>query len=147
MTPAERLEADRRRTTERLERLQKEHAGFVAASKDSNADDEHDPEGATIAFERSQVATVTRQHQQHLVEIDAALDRVEAGTYGVCEGCNCKIPLARLNALPYATYCIQCQRESEKYGSIGGHENDWGRVNDSSSDSEASLDDIEIDVS
>ena len=51
------LEAERQRTTQRLERLRQDHEGFVAASLDSNADDEHDPEGATIAFERSQVKT------------------------------------------------------------------------------------------
>src|SRR5205085_9967661 len=81
-----------------------------------------------------------------LASVENALERMRAGHYGVCEGCSIKIPLARLNALPYATYCIDCQRESEKYGSLGGHDHDWGRVNDGGSESEASLDDIEIDV-
>jgi DnaK suppressor protein len=57
--------------------------------------------------------------------------------------------MARLNALPYATYCIQCQREAERYGSIGGHDQDWGRLSDSGGggEVEATLDDIELDVS
>jgi hypothetical protein len=50
--------------------------------------------------------------------------------------------------LPYATYCIQCAREAEKYGSVGGHDQDWGRISESGGgESEATLDDIEIDVS
>jgi len=108
VNPRRRLADERLRTTERLERLQADHAGFVEASKDSNADDEHDPEGATIAFERSQVATVARQHQQHLAEIDAALERVEAGTYGVCEECGARIPEERLEARPTARHCLGC---------------------------------------
>ena len=50
---------------------------------------------------------------RELVQIDAALERMREGTYGLCEICNNKIPLARLNALPYATTCIECQRAAE----------------------------------
>jgi len=108
VNPRQRLAEERARTTDRLERLHADHAGFVEASKDSNADDEHDPEGATIAFERSQVATLARQHQAHLAEIDAALARLEAGTYGTCEVCGEPIPEARLEARPVARRCVAC---------------------------------------
>jgi len=104
----ERLRADRRRTKERLARLSAEHAGFVAASLDSNADDEHDPEGATIAFERSQVETLARRLQEHLAEIAAAEDRLADGSYGRCEGCGEVIPDARLEARPAARTCVTC---------------------------------------
>ena len=87
-----RLEAERRRTTQRLERLRQDHEGIVAASLNSNADDEHDPEGATIAFERSQVETLVRQLQQHLADIEAAERRLDDGGYGICERCNAAIP-------------------------------------------------------
>ena len=97
-----RLEEERRRTNERLDRLGRDHAGFVAASLNSNADDEHDPEGATIAYERSQVETLARRLRQHLVEIEAAVARLDAGSYGVCERCNRPIPLDRLDARPTA---------------------------------------------
>ncbi len=103
-----RLEAERRRTTQRLERLRRDHEGFVAASLDSNADDEHDPEGATIAFERSQVETLARRLQQHLAEIDAAERRLGEGGYGICERCAGPIPEARLEARPTARTCIGC---------------------------------------
>jgi RNA polymerase-binding transcription factor DksA len=103
-----RLEAERRRTTQRLERLRLDHEGFVAASLNSNADDEHDPEGATIAFERSQVETLARQLQQHLADIDAAEQRLGDGSYGICESCGGAIPEERLEARPAARTCVGC---------------------------------------
>jgi DnaK suppressor protein len=103
-----RLEAERRRTTQRLERLRHDHDGFVAASMNSNADDEHDPEGATIAFERSQVETLVRQLQQHLAEIEAAERRFDDGGYGICERCAGAIPEDRLEARPTARTCVGC---------------------------------------
>jgi RNA polymerase-binding transcription factor DksA len=80
--------------------------GLFAASRDSNADDEHDPEGQTIAYERSQLAAVTRQAQEHLAEVDAAIERVAAGTYGVCEVGGEPIPESRLEARPTARTCV-----------------------------------------
>ena len=81
---------------------------MVAASRGSNADDEHDPEGATIAFERSQVGALVRQAQLHAVEIDAAIGRLESGVYGTCERCGGRISAGRLEARPVARTCIQC---------------------------------------
>ena len=89
-------------------RLSDDHADFVAASEGSNADDEHDPEGATIAFERSQVATLARQARDHLAQVDAALARVEAGTYGTCTGCGQPISAERLEVRPTAEKCVAC---------------------------------------
>ena len=102
------LDAERRRTDARLARLHAEHVGFVDASRDSNADDEHDPEGATIAFERSQVGALTRQAEQHLAELDQAEGRLAAGTYGTCSICGAVIPDARLEARPTASTCVAC---------------------------------------
>jgi DnaK suppressor protein len=106
--PAEALARERDRTAVRLRHLTGDHAGIVEASRDSNADDEHDPEGATIAFERSQVEALVRQARAHLVEVDAALDRVGAGTYGTCERCGRPIAAARLEARPVARTCVTC---------------------------------------
>jgi DnaK suppressor protein len=108
MTAQERLAAERRRTVERLERLRVEHEGFVAASLNSNADDEHDPEGATIAFERSQVETLARRLRQHLAELDAAAQRLAEGCYGICQRCGEPIPEERLEARPAALTCVGC---------------------------------------
>jgi DnaK suppressor protein len=91
----------------------------------------------------SQLAEV---ESRELAQIENALERIRSGNFGVCEGCSCKIPLARLNALPYATLCIECQREAEKYGGVSGAANDWGRILDSSGDADVSISDIELDV-
>ncbi len=78
----------------------------VEASKDTNADDEHDPEGATIAYERSHLAALVEQARRRLVEIDEAVSRVGAGTYGVCEVCGGPRSVQRLEARPFARTCI-----------------------------------------
>jgi DnaK suppressor protein len=67
---------------------------------------------------------------RELANIEVALERVRGGKYGLCEICNGKIPLARLNALPYATSCIECQRASETAGAGGAYSGDWSRVLD-----------------
>lgn len=109
MTSArDRLVALRREVEAGLARLGAEHAAMVAASRDSNADDEHDPEGATIAFERAQVDALARAAIERLAEVDAALERVDAGRYGVCERCGAPIPAARLAVRPTAVTCVAC---------------------------------------
>jgi DnaK suppressor protein len=104
----ERLEAERAQTLRRLINLTDDYDAVVAASRDTNADDEHDPEGATIAFERSQVGALVRDARHHLAEIDAAEARLEAGTYGTCENCGEPIAEGRLEARPVARTCIRC---------------------------------------
>ncbi len=106
----EALEDERVRTRRRLADLTGDYAGIVEAARDSNVDDEHDPEGATIAFERSQVGALAEQARQHLVEVDAALVRLDEGTYGVCERCGAAIAPGRLEARPTARTCITCAR-------------------------------------
>ncbi|MDX6375612.1 MAG: DnaK suppressor protein [Nocardioidaceae bacterium] len=103
-----RLQADHEEALGRSASLTGDFDAVVAASRDTNADDEHDPEGATIAFERSQLRALVRQVQLHLVEIDAAMKRLEAGTYGTCEGCGGAIGEDRLEARPAARTCIRC---------------------------------------
>lgn len=80
----------------------------VAASAFSNADDEHDPEGATIAFERAQLAALVRQARSDLEEAVAALARLDDGIYGTCERCGRPVPAARLEARPTARRCVAC---------------------------------------
>ncbi len=108
MTARARIEAERRVVRRRLAGLLDEHDGFVAASRDTNADDEHDPEGATIAFERSQVDSLLRQVQRRLTELDAALVRLDVGDYGRCERCGRAIDPDRLDARPEARTCLAC---------------------------------------
>ena len=85
-----------------------DHDGMVEASRDSNADDEHDPEGSTIAFERSQLASLLRQTDDRLAEVEAALQRVADGTYGRCERCGHPVEPERLQARPTARTHVAC---------------------------------------
>jgi RNA polymerase-binding transcription factor DksA len=102
------LAADREETQRRLARLEGELAGIVDAAQAANIDDEHDPEGATIAFEREHAAALTAQARQHLADIEAALARLADGRYGTCERCGGPISPARLAARPAAATCITC---------------------------------------
>lgn len=81
---------------------------LVEARRGDNSDDEHDPEGATLAFERSQSDALLKQSEQRLAEITAALARLDAGTFGVCTGCGGVIPEERLEIRPYAGTCVAC---------------------------------------
>ncbi|MFG1910982.1 TraR/DksA family transcriptional regulator [Kribbella sp. NPDC048928] len=102
------LEAERQQALQRLSGLSGDFNEVVAAARDANADDEHDPEGATIAFERSQVAALVLQIQRHLAEVGAAIERLSAGTYGICESCGRPVAKARLEARLTARTCIRC---------------------------------------
>jgi DnaK suppressor protein len=90
--------------------LTREFDEVVAASRSSNADDEHDPEGATIAFERQQVAALLEQARRRLADVEVAIRAVEAGVYGICESCGGPIAAERLAARPAARTCIACAR-------------------------------------
>ncbi|WP_426594346.1 TraR/DksA family transcriptional regulator [Cellulomonas sp. McL0617] len=104
----ERLLSLRAAAAETLGALEATHRAVVDASRDSNADDEHDPEGATIAFERAQVEALARETADRITSIDAAVGRIDAGTFGICVVCGQAIPQGRLEARPTATTCVAC---------------------------------------
>ncbi|WP_300402182.1 TraR/DksA C4-type zinc finger protein [Nocardioides sp.] len=108
MDASARLRAERARTLRRLATLSDDYAEVVAASRDTNADDEHDPEGATIAFERSQMGALAAAARAHLAEVEAAEERLASGTYGVCERCGETIGGERLAVRPAARRCVRC---------------------------------------
>jgi len=89
---------------------------------------------------------------KELAQIERALRRLKAGAYGLCEVCAKRIPVARLNALPYSTMCIECQRDMENNPSWFGsrQNNDWEKVYNSHTpmeeQKEVNIADIEIDV-
>jgi len=88
---------------------------------------------------------------RELAQIDLSIRKLKQGSYGTCEGCSKKIPIARLNALPFSTMCIECQRELEEYGSLEGRgvKGDWGKVDDSFAMDEknVSISELEMDLS
>ena len=110
MTAVDDLTRTRAETLAHIAALTAEFDGVVAASASSNADDEHDPEGATIAFERQQLAALLEQARQRLADVDAALARAAAGDYGRCVECGREIAPERLAARPQARTCISCAR-------------------------------------
>jgi DnaK suppressor protein len=89
-----------------LKELRSESPGDVVDAAYDSAQDEIS----------SQLAEV---ESRELASIENALERMKTGKYGQCEVCGGRIPMARLNALPYATVCIECQRELERSGSSG----------------------------
>ena len=105
---AELLAANRAGTLDRLTGLERELAAIIESSYSTATDDEHDPEGATLAFERQHVAALVSQARQQLAQIDAAMLRLAEGTYGRCESCGRPISAARLAARPMTTLCINC---------------------------------------
>ena len=109
MTP-DPLAEERAAVLAQIEALSREFDEVVAASRASNADDEHDPEGATIAFERQQVVALLDQARRRLADAEAALARREHGDYGICETCGRPIAPERLAARPAARTCIDCAR-------------------------------------
>jgi DnaK suppressor protein len=104
----ERLAAERADTVERLSGLERELRGIIESADTAGTDDEHDPEGATIAFERQHVAALLSQAREHLRQIDAAMRKLAEGSYGRCERCGQDIGAARLAARPAATRCMSC---------------------------------------
>ncbi len=73
----------------------------------------HMAEDATAAFDQAAAVSLQRGHQVALDEVERALARMTAGTYGVCERCRTQIDFARLKAIPQAVFCMTCQRVAE----------------------------------
>ncbi|PZS33240.1 MAG: DNA-binding protein [Pseudonocardiales bacterium] len=88
--------------------LEHDHGQIVAAAEAANGDDEHDPEGATIAFERQQVTALLQQARRTRADLEHALDQVDQGRYGECERCGDPIAAERLAARPAARTCLSC---------------------------------------
>ena len=88
----------------------------------------------------SQLAEV---ESRELARIDEALERMRDGSYGVCEGCKQNIPLARLQALPYATCCIECKRKLEESGFSNTKDVDWSNILDIG-DNDSTFSDVEV---
>jgi len=104
----ERIAGERAAAQARLESLQHHLTSIREVSTWTGTDDEHDPEGATIAFERAQVQGLLEAAREEIAELDRAEARLDAGTYGVCARCGTAIGRERLDALPAATTCITC---------------------------------------
>ena len=133
----------------RRDALRKALAGDLGLLKELHEQSSGDVVDAALDSVQDEISSqLAEVESRELSRIEYALERMREGHFGTCEGCETVIPMARLNALPYATYCIACQREAERQGATNSSEVDWGRLLDSSSnDVDLSINDIELDVS
>jgi DnaK suppressor protein len=101
------LAAERAAALELRAQLERELSAIIESGS-AGADDEHDPEGATLAFERQHAAALLNGARQRLAEIEAAMVRMAGGSYGLCTACGGTIGAGRLSARPAASTCIRC---------------------------------------
>jgi DnaK suppressor protein len=102
------LRVERERTRARVAALSRDVARIVEDATLTPPDDEHDPDGATVGFERAQASHLLADARAHLAELDAAEVRLASGTAPTCESCGGTIPLKRLLARPTARRCVAC---------------------------------------
>jgi len=103
------LRSEREATIARIDALTAEFDDIVTGTAEANSDDEHDPEGSTLAFERARVSTLLDQGRAYLDELERAQRQIADGTYGVCEHCGSAIPRDRLAARPATRTCVGCR--------------------------------------
>jgi DnaK suppressor protein len=106
------LTGERRLALEQIDALASSFDELVASTREVATDDEHDPEGHTVAFERQQVAALLESARTRLRDVDAALARIDEGTYGTCESCGDAIRPERISARPAARTCVACARRT-----------------------------------
>jgi RNA polymerase-binding transcription factor DksA len=112
MVARERLDAEYARVVGRIGALQREYDAIVAAAESANIDDEHDPEGATVGFERAQVQALLQRAHDNLADLAVARERLDRGDYGICATCGQPIDKARLAARPTTQTCVTCSPRS-----------------------------------
>jgi DnaK suppressor protein len=111
----QRLLDERRRLQEAVENLQREHRGSLEdETQELSFADNHPGDVATETFDRELDGGLQEGATRQLEQIDGALGRIEAGTYGTCTVCGKPIAAERLRAVPWATLCIDDQRRQEQ---------------------------------
>jgi DnaK suppressor protein len=130
--------------------LRKTLAGELADMRLKSSQTGDSADAAFDAGSEEIASQLAELEARELSQIERAIARMKQGTYGLCEVCQTKIPVARLNALPYSTTCVQCAREMESYPGWGDRPGaDWQKVSDSASgdDKDVDLSAIELDLS
>jgi RNA polymerase-binding transcription factor len=110
----ERLEAERERVLAEMRSLKDDLSHSLEEQVDEDGNDSHLADSASAPFDREMEQSLEDNAEHLLAHIDAALVRIDEGTYGRCERCGQPIGEARLDALPYATRCIECKRLEER---------------------------------
>ncbi|HVG88169.1 MAG: TraR/DksA family transcriptional regulator [Gaiellales bacterium] len=110
----QKLVAERDRVAAELEELQEDLGTSLEDATDEDGVDSHLGDSATETLDREVEQGLEDNAERLLAGIEAALQRIEDGTYGICERCGEPIDEARLEALPHATKCIECKRLEER---------------------------------
>ncbi|MCU0959211.1 MAG: TraR/DksA family transcriptional regulator [Pirellulaceae bacterium] len=133
----------------RRDALRKALAGDLSSLKELRQQASGDMLDAALDSAQDEISSqLAEVESRELTQIENALERMRNGTYGICEVTGRQIPLARLQALPYATMCIEAQREAEKRGLENQRSAEWGNLIDAhAGDQDVLLNDLEMDVS
>ena len=133
----------------RRDALRRALAGDLSLLKELRQQTSGDVVDAALDSAQDEISSqLAEVESRELANIENALEQMREGRYGICEMCETNIPLARLQALPYATLCIQCQREAEKNGTAGSAMTNWGRLFETDSgEPDVVFNDLELDVS
>ena len=109
-----RLIEERKRVQEAIDYLHEENPGSIQDETQDSTADNHPGDMATVTFDRELDYTLEENEGRLLQAIDAALTRMDDGSYGVCVSCGQPIGAERLEALPWTTQCIDCKRKEER---------------------------------
>jgi RNA polymerase-binding protein DksA len=104
-----------------IDRLQNDALKTAGETVDELSDvpAEHMAERGTDTFQRDLMVRVLQDSDAELCDVNLALEKIEAGTYGLCEHCESQIGKKRLRALPFARLCIGCRQAEEEAGQPG----------------------------
>ena len=108
------LQEERKRVKEAIDYLHEENPGNVQDETQDSTADNHPADVATVTFDRELDYSLEENEERLLKAIDAALTRIDDGTYGICSACGQPIDEERLEALPWTTQCIDCKRKEER---------------------------------
>jgi RNA polymerase-binding protein DksA len=109
-----RLQEERKRVKEAIDYLHEENPGNVQDETQDSTADNHPADVATVTFDRELDYSLEENEERLLEAIDAALGRIDDGTFGICSTCGQPIGKERLEALPWTTQCIDCKRKEER---------------------------------
>jgi DnaK suppressor protein len=120
-TAAKRLEEERTRLQGIREGIQREQDDAISeAGNELSSFDQHPGDSGTETFEMEKNVSLLEQVDDELLEVEAAVQRLERGTYGTCQVCGRPIGDERLEAMPATRFCVEDQAKAEREGGFPG---------------------------
>lgn len=108
-----RLEGERERLQTLIDEYEQElEEARLTESSSDRSPDPGNAEAGSMKFEYEKELSIEQNTIDLLSKVDHALERIDSGTYGICESCGNSIPVERLDVLPYATFCVDCARKN-----------------------------------